>query len=183
MSTSDESTATTTGGLADAAMDTQFRALAERVAKTADSDLKEFLAGILKATETTLVDLKAMRERLDNAQAKADAAAAAAQIARKNAGETALRADIRAEAQAAGAVDAGDVLPFISLSDVKLSEDGKVNIVELVSALKKSKPHLFTKVSTSATHLAPKPGNVAPKNALEMTTGEYRAAKARFTKR
>jgi len=183
MSINDDSGGATLSGVGDIAADSQFKALAERVAKTADADLKVFLSGILKATETTLTDLKSMRERLDNAQAKADAAAAEAQIARRDASDTVLRADIRAEAHAAGAVDAGDVLPFISLSDVKLGEDGKTNIAELLNALRRAKPHLFSKISTSATHPAPKPGNVAPKNALEMTTGEYRAAKARFTRR
>ena len=168
---------------ADAGMDAQFKLLAERVSKTADSDLKEFLSGILKATETTLGDLRSMRERLDKTQANADAAAAAAQRAKKDASDTAVKADIRAEAHAAGAVDAGDILPFVNLSDVTRSDDGKSNIAELIAGLKKAKPHLFGKTSTSATHPAPKPGNAGPRNALEMTTGEYRAAKARFTRR
>jgi len=179
----DETGGAAQSGEADANVDKQFKALTERVARTADSDLKEFLSGILRATETTLSDLKVMRERLDDAQAKADAAATAAQLARKDASATVIRADIRAEAQAAGAVDAGDVLPFINLIDVQVGEDGKSNIGELIGALKRAKPHLFSKVSTSATHAAPKPGNATPKNALEMTTGEYRAAKARFTRR
>lgn len=182
MSTNEESGGARMSGVADLGVDTQFRVLAERVAKTVDSDMKEFLSGILNATETTLRDLKSMREQLDTAKARAETAAAAAQIARKDANETVLKADIRAEAQAAGAVDAGDVLPFINLSDVKYN-DGKSNIVELINALKKAKPHLFNKVNTSAPHAAPKPGNASPKNALDMTTGEYRAAKARFTRR
>ena len=64
--------------------DAKFKILAERVANTADSDLKEFLSGILKATETTLADLKSMRERLDKARADADAATATAQKAKNS---------------------------------------------------------------------------------------------------
>jgi len=161
----------------------QFKILAERVAKTADSDLKEFLSGVLKATETTLADLNSMRARLDKAQANAEAATAAAQKAKQDARDSAAKADIRAEALAAGAVDPADVLPFISLSELELDENGKSNVAELIGILKKNKPHLFRKVSTSATHPVPKPGNAAPRNALEMTAGEYRAAKARFVRR
>lgn len=168
---------------ADTGIDAQFKVLAERVARTADSDLKDFLSGILKATEVTLGDLKSMRERLDKAQADADAAAAAAQKAKEVASETAIKANIRTEARAAGAVDAADILPFIKLSDVRLGDDGKSNIAELIGTLKKAKPHLFGKVSTSAAHPVPKPVNQAPRNALEMTAGEYRTAKARFTRR
>jgi hypothetical protein len=167
----------------DVGAEVQFKILAERVARTADADLKEFLSGILKATETTLADLNAMRERLDKAQADAQAATAAAQKAKQDAGESAVKSDIRAEALAAGAVDPADVLPFISLSAVALDENGKSNIAELIGALKQQKPHLFRKVSTSAAHPVPKPGNAAPRNALEMTAGEYRAAKARFVRR
>jgi ribosomal protein L9 len=170
-------------GPADIGVDAQFKTLADRVAKTADSDLKEFLSGILKATESTLTDMKFMQARLDKAQADADAAGAVAQKARKDASDVAVKAEIRAQAQVFGAVDAADVLPFISLSDVKVDENGKSNIAELLDGLKKAKPHLFGKVSTSATHQAPRPGNAGPRNALEMTLAEYRAAKARFTRR
>jgi hypothetical protein len=171
------------GDTAGHGFDAQFKTLSERVARTADSDLKEFLSGVLKATETTLADLNSMRERLDKAQANADVAAAAAQKARREASESAVKSDIRAEAVAAGAVDASDVLPFIDLNNVKIDESGKSNIAELIDKLRSAKPYLFRKVSTSATHPAPKPGNGVARNALEMTVSEYRAAKARFMRR
>jgi hypothetical protein len=167
----------------DVGAEAQFKILAERVARTADSDLKEFLSGVLKATETTLADLNSMRERLDKAQADAESATAVAQKATQDASDSAVKADIRAEALAAGAVDAADVLPFISFSELQFDENGKSNVAELIGILKKKKPHLFRRVSTSATYPVPKPGNGAPRNALEMTAVEYRAAKARFVRR
>ncbi len=183
MSTTDNETNAAPAVGSQASIDLQFKLLSERVAKTSDSDLKEFLSGILKATEITLVDMRSMRERLEKVQANADAAAAAAQTAKRDATDRVVRADIRAEAQAAGAIDAADVLQFIGMGAVQIGDDGRSNIPELINGLKKNKPHLFGKVSTSATHPVPKPGGAGPRNALEMTPGEYRAAKARFTKR
>ncbi len=163
----------------DPALASQFKELSERVAKTADADLKLFLAGILKASEATMADLKAMRDRLDKAQADADAAAVAAVKAKTEAAEAVTKSTIKAAAQKAGAVEAADVLPFIKLADVRVGEDGESNVAELVDALKKAKPHLFTSASTSTAAPAPKPGQTTAKSALEMTDAEWKAAKAK----
>jgi hypothetical protein len=171
--------------------DVQFKELAERVAQTADSDLKHFLSGILRATEkqvadldATRGDLKVVREKLDKAEAEASAAAERAAKDRAATVENTAKSALRAAAKAAGAIDPADVLPFIKAGDVKADEDGKTNEAELVDALKKAKPHLFGKLNTSATAPTPNPKDAGGvKSVLEMTPAEYKAAKARFTSR
>ncbi len=171
--------------------DVSFKELTERLGKTADPDVKTFLSEILKASQTTLLELntardefQAVREKLNKAEAMA-AEMARAEIKRAN--EMALKdakTALRAAAEAAGAIEIDDVLAFISVNEIQLNEDGKGNAAVLVERLKKAKPHLFARLNTSSPKAAPRNHDASgARNAMAMTAAEYKAARARFIRR
>lgn len=168
-----------------------FKDLSEQLGRTADSGMKAFLSEILKASEATLFDLHMTRDELEKLREKLDRAeAATAEIAgaeAKRAKEIAVKdakMALRAAAQAAGAIEIDDVLAFVSVDEIQLNGDGKGNAEALVESLKKAKPHLFTRLNTSAAKAAPRNNDASgPRNALAMTAAEYKAARNRFIRR
>jgi hypothetical protein len=157
---------------ADAALAAKVDELSKRLAGAADPEMKQFLAGVLKAGETTLAEVKSLGERLAAAEAKAGEAAEKAISASRNAA-------VKEAAKLAGAVDAGDVLALLNMADVKI-EDGVSNVADLVEGLKKAKPHLFKTGSaastTTAAAAAPAATTPANKMASAMTPEERAAA-------
>ncbi len=127
------------------------------------------------------------RLRASEAEKKATEAAEAAKKAAAEAAEKitatekatqlrVIRAEVKAFAVKAGIVDL-DGLQLADLSKITINDTGEiVGAEEAIEALRKAKPYLFTK-TTSSTEKAPKGTQTAPKKATEMTAEEYRAAK------
>lgn len=94
-----------------------------------------------------------------------------------------IRAELKAEAVRAGMIDL-DGLKLLDLSSAKIDERGEVPGAAVIMAeLKRSKPWLFGKTSSSSA--ASVPANEPPrqKRATEMTDIEYRSARAELLKR
>jgi hypothetical protein len=118
-------------------------------------------------------------------QVEASTQVAADKIKEGNAAADArvIRAELKAAAVKAGMTDM-DFLKLADLSKVKLGDDGEViGADELMASLKKSKPHWFGEPSSSHPGKPPKPGDQAPKKATDMTPEEFRAEKAKLTRR
>jgi len=113
-------------------------------------------------------------------QAQNDADAKVADATR--AAETRIiHAELKAEAQRAGLLDADD-LTLADASQLRVNEEGEVaGVVELVKALKQAKPYLFAR-NASTSQAAPAPGKSVAKafDARHATSEELAAdAKAR----
>jgi hypothetical protein len=99
-----------------------------------------------------------------------------------------LRAEVRAAAAAAGAVDAADIIALLPQADIKRDEKGEpTNLGELIDAMKAAKPHLFGQPpaaprSTSTPASPPPPAEPKAKHAKEMTADEYKAERERIRK-
>ena len=94
-----------------------------------------------------------------------------------------IRAELKAEAVRAGIVDL-DGLKLLDISNAKIDEKGNVpGAAAMMAELKRSKPWLFAKTSSSSS--ASVPANEPPRQKLakEMTEVEYRAARAELLKR
>ncbi len=157
-------------------LDGKIAELEGKFSNAVDADVKMILSGILKAGEKTLAEMDALKMRLEAAEkATTDATEAAVKKVK--------RANLMAAAKAAGAVDATEALQFVKLGDVTVNEAGESNAAELVAGLKAAKPHLFSKVSTSAAAASPGFTDPAKKSVLAMTKEEYAAAKAAAIKR
>ncbi len=127
------------------------------------------------------------RLRASEAEKKATEAAEAAKKAATDATEKitttekaaqlrVIRAEVKAFAVKAGIVDL-DGLQLADLSKITINDTGEiVGAEEAIEALRKAKPYLFTK-TTSSTEKAPKGTQDAPKKATDMTPEEYKAAK------
>ena len=124
-------------------------------------------------------DATAHRAAVVEAQAKgvADVAEAVKQ-AHNDAAARIVRAELKAQALAAGMIDT-DGLKLLDLSGVKLGDDGEVSVpAGFFDAAKKAKPYLFGAMNTAST--AVPPARVAQGEtvrAMDMTADEYRAAK------
>lgn len=139
----------------------------------------------LKHTEAETKALAALEAKTAAEKARDEALAAAQKevadkeaAAEKRANERVLRAELKTAALKAGMVDL-DGLKLADLSKVTLDESGEVQgAEELMASLKEAKPYLFGQPvqGTSSTAPAPKPGEVKPKTAKEMTPEE----RARF---
>jgi hypothetical protein len=163
-------------GMTDLALSTKLAQLEAKVAGTVDADVKAILSGILRAGEKTLAEMNALKTRLE-------AADRATTQAVESAAKKVKRTDLMAAAKAAGAVDASEALRFVELGDVTVNDAGETNAATLVTALKITKPHLFSKISTSAAAAAPAATDPAKKSVLAMTKEEYAAARAAVIKR
>ena len=90
-----------------------------------------------------------------------------------------IKAELKAFAVKAGIVDL-DGLAFIDMSKVKLTDTGEIEGAdEAIDALRKAKPYLFTK-TTSSTQKPPEGKPPTTKKATEMTPEEYKAEKRRL---
>lgn len=89
-----------------------------------------------------------------------------------------IRAELKAEAVKLGVIDL-DVLKLADTSKLTLDDDGEVvGGVELIAALKVSKPWAFSeKKSTASTEKTPKSGDPKPFNAMTATKEELAAKK------
>lgn len=94
-----------------------------------------------------------------------------------------IRAELKAEALAAGMVDL-DGLKLADLSKVKLNADtGEVEgASELMAALKKAKPYLFGEPSTSHSGKPPKKDEDKPKHVKDMTPEERESSLKKLMK-
>jgi hypothetical protein len=136
--------------------------LAEKLAGSADAQTKAFLGAVLKASEAQGAELAAMRENL-----AASEAAARTKI---------LRAELRAAAKEAGAVNVADVLAFVDVGAVTFGADGEpANLGRLVKGVKDAKPYLFGAANTSATHAPPPVKSAEVRDARDLKPAEYRA--------
>lgn len=92
-----------------------------------------------------------------------------------------IRAELKAAAIKAGMVDL-DGLKLADLSTVKLNDAGEVEGADaLMEAMKKAKPYLFKK-TTSTSHTGRPPEKNVPtrKSAKDMTNDEWSAEKKRL---
>lgn len=144
----------------------------------------------LKGWRLTAKDVQAKFEAAEAARAAAEAekaekvtaaeAALAERVAatEKAANDRIKRAELKASAIKHGMSDL-DFLKLADLEAVQVDEHGEVQgAEELMAKLKEAKPHWFGQPvqGTSSTAPAPKPGDVKPKTAKEMSAEE----RARF---
>jgi hypothetical protein len=94
-----------------------------------------------------------------------------------------IRAELKAEAVRAGIVDL-DGLKLLDLSAAKLDGRGEVEgAAQLLAQLKRAKPWLFGAASSSNPASPPAAQPMRQKLAGEMTTAEWRAARADLVRR
>jgi hypothetical protein len=167
-------------------MSLQLKMLTSQLKTAQYPDIKSFLTNVLRASEATLseldsakADIRALQQQLDKAQADSIASDEASKMATR----TALMLSVKAAAKAAGAIDADDILRFVDFSKHGVNQLSETDHDKVIELLKRDKPHLFGKLTTSATARAPKADLGSIRSALEMTPAEYKAAKARFVKR
>lgn len=101
--------------------------------------------------------------------------------AQQAANERIIRAELKAQAIAAGMIDI-DGLKLADLSKVKLNDSGEIEGAEnLMTELQKSKPYLFKEYKdSSGNHKTPSEKETTPKSARDMTDEEYSKAKAKL---
>ena len=88
-----------------------------------------------------------------------------------------VKAHLQAEATRAGMIDL-DGLKMIDISRVTMTDDGEVHgATALMEKVRKEKPWLFGKPSTSAPGVAPPSQPPRQKLATEMTDAEYQTAR------
>ncbi len=88
-----------------------------------------------------------------------------------------VKAHLQAEATKAGIIDI-DGLKMLDVSGVSITEDGEVRGASaLMERVRKEKPWLFGKQSTSNTTVVPPAQSPRQKLATEMTDVEYKAAR------
>jgi hypothetical protein len=93
-----------------------------------------------------------------------------------------LTANLSTEAVKAGMIDL-DGLKLIDLSAVQMGDDDKIiGGQKLMDELRRSKPWLFSVMSSSSPASVPASQPVRQKMALEMTDDEYALARAAVTK-
>ena len=93
-----------------------------------------------------------------------------------------IAANLRTEAVRAGMVDL-DGLKLVDLSGVDLDENDKIiDGGKLMADLRRAKPWLFGRASSSSAAVAPVSKPIKQKSAMEMSDEEYAAAKTAVTK-
>lgn len=128
----------------------------------------------VQEAETKLNELTAATKKAN------DEAAAKIAEAKTLADQRIIRAELKAEAIKAGMIDLDD-LRLADLSKITLDEKGEVQGADgLMVKLKETKPYLFKAVSTTSTKEPPKPGDIKPKKAQDMTEEEYAIARRQF---
>lgn len=118
------------------------------------------------------------------AEAATQAAQAKETEIQNAANERIIRTEVRAAARAAGIADP-DFIKLLDLAPVKLKDDGEVDIpADFFEKVKAAKPHFFGAQGSSSPHTPPGGGGGdTPKQAKDMTDAEYRAEKAKLTRR
>lgn len=128
--------------------------------------------------ETTDDDVPA-----DDWQARALAAEQALDTMHREQAEKLKRAELKIEAVRAGMVDL-DGLKLIDLDGVTLSDDGAVgDAAAIMDRLKRDKPWLFGKASSSSTAPVPKAEPARARHARELSEDEWREARAALLRR
>jgi hypothetical protein len=93
-----------------------------------------------------------------------------------------VRAEMKMEAIRAGMVDL-DGLKLLDLSGIRPNDQGEVpDAADRIAKLKKAKPWLFGMLSSSSPLATPSAQPLRQKHAKEMTSDEYRAARAAIAK-
>jgi Phage minor structural protein GP20 len=147
----------------------ELGSLAAKLAVSADAETKTFLASVLKASEAQAAELAAVRKSLEASEAERKTAEGQAR-------DKMLRADLRATAKEAGAVNAADILAFVDFAQVAFGADGApTNLADLVKGVKEAKPYLFGAANTSATHTPPPAKAAEARHANELKPAEYNA--------
>jgi len=149
---------------------------AETFSATYVKELRQESAGYrLRAQEAE----KKAAEAADVAKKAAEEATGKIEEVSKSAQLRIIKAELKAFAVKAGIVDL-DGLAFVDMSKVKLAESGEIEGADdAIDALRKAKPYLFTK-TTSSTQKTPESKTPAAKKASEMTPEEYKAEKRRL---
>jgi hypothetical protein len=112
-----------------------------------------------------------LRRRCDELEARLAAAAQESE-------QILMMAELRTEAVSQGIVDL-DGLKLVDVADLVVDADGRVQgATTTIAKLKRSKPWLFTRASSSSTASAPAHQKPRAKLATEMTTEEWRAARS-----
>lgn len=158
-----------------------------------ESAVKELRKENEKLRKSLETQAKAQGEAMAKEQAKlirADAKAAAQKLIDEKVAEIENRArtqttksELRVHAERAGVVDFGDLYEIMKTKDlakVEYDDEGNVaNAAELITELKKSKPHFFGGVSTSSTEKVPPASKVKEpeKIALNLNGDDYRRAR------
>ncbi|MDR3718384.1 MAG: hypothetical protein P4K98_06250 [Bryobacteraceae bacterium] len=97
--------------------------------------------------------------------------------------EQAVRAELKTEALRAGMVDL-DGLKLVDASGLTVGEDGEVTgATALMHGLRRAKPWLFASASASSSATPPPVQPPRARPATEMTTEEWRAARADLLRR
>jgi hypothetical protein len=97
--------------------------------------------------------------------------------------EAAIEAELRLEAVKLGMIDL-DGLKLLDAAKVGIDEQRQVNGVhEAITLLRKSKPWLFGRETSSSQAVAPKADPPRVKHATEMSHDEWRAARSSLIKR
>jgi len=118
-------------------------------------------------TELPIAELKARCEQLERELVQA----------KQRADSSIIKTHLQAEAARAGMIDL-DGLKMLNTSHLSVSEDGEVHgVAGLMEKVRKEKPWLFGKPSTSAPGGAPPSQPPRHKHATEMTDAEYKAAR------
>ncbi len=144
----------------------------------------EYEKRLRRENADTRAKLRAAEAKLTADLATANAAAEQRVTeASKAAEQRIIRAELKAAAIAAGMVDL-DGLKLADLSTVKLTEAGDVEGADaLMTALKTAKPYLFGTPKSGSTATPPAHTPPVAKKATEMTTEEWKAARADLLKR
>jgi len=148
----------------------------ETFSATYVKELRQESAGYrLRASEAE----KKASEAIEAAKKASDEATGKIEEVSKSAQLRIMKAELKAFAVKAGIVDL-DGLAFIDMTKVKLTDDGEIEGAdEAIDALRKAKPYLFTK-TTSSTERPPKNAPNEVKKVTDLSEEEYRAEKRRL---
>jgi hypothetical protein len=128
-------------------------------------------------------DAPAGPETIDTLRARAEALESKLRTAMQDAETRLIRAELKAEAVRAGMIDL-DGLKLIDTSQITLGEAGDVQGAgPLMQSLRRSKPWLFAQSSSSSPATPPPAHPPRPRRATDMSTEEWRAARAELLKR
>lgn len=102
---------------------------------------------------------------------------------RREADRRVVLAELKSRALAAGMLDA-DGLKLLDLSAVKMRDGGEIEIPDsFFEQARKSKPYLFGRPAAGSTARAPEIASPRPRNAVEMSTEEWRSAREDLLRR
>ena len=136
----------------------EYHQRVQRERDDAQAKVREFEKAHADAETKRLADEGKFKEIADAAEKKAEKAERDAQKTIETSNQRIIRAEMRAQASAAGLIDA-DVIALIDMATVKLDDKGDVvGAKEAVDAFKAAKPHFFKPESLTPGTPTPTPG-------------------------